>query len=431
MLEINLETDQLSDAWRNDTIGVLYELARRAPGQPVRVLTGANPLLLLQDRTRVRQVLVGNADNYTKNFGGFELLFGASRFSADGALWKQLQAVSQPFISAARPGDVVGASIHAFNGAADRLLGAGPGAVIVDAAMNQAAGEVIAEVTFGDHGLDIGQTVDDLRDVLRYGSQRSWNFGALVASEDPASRGSFDAARSRLSSAIEAALDRSGTSEEGSPLLAAISQINIEGADPVAEVAALIFAGLDTSAASLVWGLFLLANSQELQRHLRAEVRRTLVGGPLTVDSLQRLTDLAAFRDEVMRIFPPVPMLGRIAVAADDLHGVSVAPGQRLMLSVIGLHHDANTFPHPAQVQLSRYSGSRLEGAAAQSYLPFGGGKRICAGVRIANVELLSGFAILLDRLEFRLADLDPPKFEWTASLRRRGGQPLIVLPAK
>lgn len=431
MLEIDLESDQLGDAWRNDTIAVLYELARRAPGQPVRILTGATPMLLLQDRSRVRQVLVGNADNYSKNFGGFELLFGTSRFTADGPLWKQLQAVSQPFISAARPADVVTASIGAFNRAADRLLAAGPGPVTVDTAMNRAAGDVIAEVTFGDHGLDIERTVDDLRDVLRYGSQRSWNFGALAAPEDPASRSSFDAARNRLSLAIDAALARSTAADGGSPLLAAISQMDIDGADPVAEVAALLFAGLDTSAASLVWGLFLLANSQDLQKHLRAEVRRTLAGGPPTVDALQNLPELAAFRDEVMRIFPPVPMLGRIAIAADQLDGLQVAPGQRLLLSTIGLHHDPHTFPHPAQVQLSRYRDGRLEGTAAQSHMPFGGGRRICAGVRIANAELLSGFAILLDRLEFRLADLEPLKFEWTASLRRRGGQRLIVLRAQ
>ena len=199
----------------------------------------------------------------------------------------------------------------------------------------------------------------------------------------------------------------------------------------MAEVAALLFAGLDTSAAAMVWGLFLLANSPDLQKHLRQQVRGVLGNVPPSLEMLQQIPDLAAFRDEVMRIFPPVPMLGRISVAADTVDGVEIEPGQRLMLSIVGLHHDPQTFPRPGHVQLSRYKSGRLDGAAAQSHMPFGGGKRICAGVRIGNVELLTAFAVLLSRVEVKLADLSPLKFEWTASLRRRGGQRLMIAAAR
>ena len=431
MLEINLESDPLSETLRNDTVSVLYELARQVPGQPVTIVAGRERLLLLQDRGRIRHVLVSNADNYLKNFGGFEMLFGRSRFTTDGDIWRQLQAISQPYIAGARPAEVVTASVTAFERAADRLLAAGPGPVVIDSILNRATGDVIADVTFGDHGLDIENTVEDLRNVLRFGSQLSWNIGSLSALDDQDERRVVDASRTRLAQSITAALERSGTMVGASGLLKSIFEMEIEGSDPVAEVAALLFAGLDTSAAAMVWGLFLLANSPDLQNHLRQHVRGVLGNGPPTLEMLQQIPDLAAFRDEVMRIFPPVPMLGRIAVAGDAVDGVQIDPGQRVLLSIVGLHHDPQTFPRPGQVQLSRYKSGRLDGAAAQSHMSFGGGKRICAGVRIGNVELLTAFAVLLSRVEVKLADLSPLKFEWTASLRRRGGQRLMIAAAR
>ena len=87
--------------------------------------------------------------------------------------------------------------------------------------------------------------------------------------------------------------------------------------DLLGEICTLLFAGFDTSAAAIAWGLWLLAQMQAVQKHLRSEIQKVAGEGEPHPDHLGQLPDLMAFVKETLRIFPPIPMLSRIAVEAD------------------------------------------------------------------------------------------------------------------
>jgi len=422
MLAVDLNAGPMAAAFRDNTIGALYELAKRAPGQPVALQVGREHMLVLQDTGQIRQVLRDSAGKYRKNFGGFQGLFGESRFTTDGSKWEQLQALSQPHISAARPAAVALSATEAFSVAAQEML-AGldeNGSVVVDGAINRAAARVIADVAFGAHGIELETVLEDFRAILRYGASRNWTLGTAAAPASEAARCDYEAARQRMQAVIGLALEQTG----GSALMNDIR--TAEGdVDPVAEIAGLLFAGFDTTASAVGWGMFLLAADPDLQIRLRARILEGLQGGEPTLERLERIPELQAFQSEVLRIFPPVPLLGRIANEADQVGDVQVAAGQRVLLSVIGMHHDRRQVLAPAEVRLDRQS------ALPEGHMAFGAGRRGCAGSRIARIELATAFAVLIPALQMSLVDHERLYFDYVGSLRRLGGHRLRIRAAQ
>ncbi len=421
---LDLNTGPLAQPWRENTVGALYEIARRAPGQTLGLRIGTEQLLLMQDAGQIRHVLREQGARYRKNFGGFAGFFGGTRLTTDGERWEYLQGLSQPHIAAARPADVANATASAFSKAAGELLARrdAAGAVVLDPTLNRAAAQVISAVAFGNHGVDVDGVLDDFRHVLRYGSRRNWNVGGAVAPETPEERATYQAARERIITAVRTALSR----PEGSQLVRDIKAGEAHGADPVAEISSLLFAGFDTTAAALGWAAFLLATAPDLQNSLRDKLRTALGDEPPTLERLETVPELQYFLNEVLRIFPPVPMLSRIALGPDQVGGTDIPDGSRVLISIIGMHHDARRFPAPSQIRLKRYEEEPSQGPS----MPFGGGRRGCAGSRIANVEMATALAVLIPRLEFSLIDQSRIEFDFIASMRRLGGQRLLVREA-
>lgn len=421
---LDLNRGPLAQPWKENTVGALYEIAKRAPGEALALQIGGEQLLLLQDANHIRHVLREQGSNYRKNFGGFAGFFGDSRITADGDRWEYLRSLSQPHIAAARPTDVAAAAYGAFEAAAEGMLAGrdSDGAVVVDMPINRAAAQVISDVALGNHGVDIDRVLDDFRVVLRAGSRRNWNIGGALTPETDEERIAYQSSRERIVAAIREAI----ASPARSQLIRDIEAAEANGADPVAEISFLLFAGFDTTAAALGWALFLLATVPNLQKQLRDQLRGALGDEPPTLERLEAVPELQDFQNEVLRIFPPVPMLGRIALGADSVDGVEIAENQRVVISIIGMHHDSRRYPAPGQVRLKRYHADPPQGAP----MAFGAGRRGCAGSRIASVEMAIALATLIRRLEFSLLNQSRIQFDFIASMRRVGGQRLLVREA-
>lgn len=427
---VDLHTGLAAAAWRENTIGTLYEMAKRAPGQALSLDFGTRQVLLLQDAEHIRHVLRTNPNAYQKNFGGFRALFGESRLTADGERWEFLQKLSQPHINVAPIREVGLSAYAAFSAAAADLLEAGATGktVDVDGPANRASARVASDVVFGFHDLDIDQVLDDFRAVLRHGGSRNWNFDGAMT-DTPPQRQRLAEAKRRLSTVVQQLIGQAAERGVGSDLVSDIAAAGSLGVDALSEICTLLFAGFDTTSTAVSWALFLLAAAPDLQRHLRAEIREAGFSGEAP-EAAGEIGDLVAFQNEVMRIFPPVPVLGRIAVATDSISDIAVSVGQVVLISLIGLHHDARYFASPAHVRLKRYVDGQLSKTLRGHLLPFGDGKRVCGGGRLANIELTVALATLIDRIEVNIAESEPIKFDWTASLRRAGGQWLLTRPA-
>jgi cytochrome P450 len=167
------------------------------------------------------------------------------------------------------------------------------------------------------------------------------------------------------------------------------------------EVMTLYLAGHETTALTLTWTWYLLAQHRRVEEKLVSEWRQVLAGRTPTVDQLQKLPYTAAVIAESMRLFPPVYVIGREATAQLELGGYRVKPGYTILISQWVNHRDPEHFPEPDEFRPERWQNGLAKRIPKFAYYPFGGGQRMCIGSTFASIEAPIVLATVGQRYRF------------------------------
>ncbi|CAN8232679.1 unnamed protein product [Cochlearia groenlandica] len=89
---------------------------------------------------------------------------------------------------------------------------------------------------------------------------------------------------------------------------------------------------------------------------------------------------------EVMRMVPPLSGTFREAIDHFSFKGFNIPKGWKLYWSATATHMNPNYFPQPERFEPNRFEGSVLK---PYTYVPFGGGPRMCPGREFARIEIL------------------------------------------
>jgi cytochrome P450 len=192
-----------------------------------------------------------------------------------------------------------------------------------------------------------------------------------------------------------------------------------------ANIITFINAGHETTANALTWTLYLLSQSPEWRA--RAEVEADSAFDPERPGSLDRCPLLRAVLDEAMRLYPPVALLSREAIADDTIHGARVPAGTIVLISPYVLHRHRDLWESPDAYDPSRFIGERRERIDRFAYIPFGAGPRVCIGMAFAIQEAIIVLANLLRAFRFDLVVGHPVMPRQRVTLRPRGGMKMHV----
>jgi cytochrome P450 len=195
------------------------------------------------------------------------------------------------------------------------------------------------------------------------------------------------------------------------------------------EVMTLLLAGHETTANTLAWTLYLLAQNPEQQSCLAAEVRDVLGGRAAEAAGLHRLPYTQMVLMEAQRLYPPAWAIGRKALRDFEVSGYRLRAGTNVVVSQWVLHRDPHLYPDPERFDPERW---REESAGRRSlpkfaYLPFGAGPRVCVGASLALTESALVLATLIARFRFSLASPEPVKAFPSVTLRPKHGLRLRV----
>ena len=162
--------------------------------------------------------------------------------------------------------------------------------------------------------------------------------------------------------------------------------------------ASLMFAAAHlTTAHSLAWTLFLLAQHPSLMSRLHHELTTQLTGGFPTLEQVERLPFTERVIKESMRILPASSYSQRITAASVELGPFRLSPGAGIIFSQFITHHMPHIYPDPEAFQPDRWL--RINPTAYQ-YLPFGAGPRMCLGAPLAMLILKTALPTMLQRFK-------------------------------
>lgn len=173
------------------------------------------------------------------------------------------------------------------------------------------------------------------------------------------------------------------------------------------EVATLILAGHETTANTLAWTWMLLGQHPTVLEDLHQELDGVLQGRSPTIDDLPHLPYTAQVIKESMRLYPPVPTMGREATQDYILCDHLIPQGTTVLISQWVRHRDPRYFDDPATFRPERWANDLEKQLPRGVYTPFGDGPRICIGKGFATMEAALLLATIAQR--FRL-ELDPSR---------------------
>jgi cytochrome P450 len=170
------------------------------------------------------------------------------------------------------------------------------------------------------------------------------------------------------------------------------------------ECMTLFLAGHETTANTLSWAWFLLAQNPEAEARLHEELDRVLAGRLPTLADLRRLPYTENVVTEALRLYPPGWMLGREAIEPLELGGYRVAKGTTIFMTAYVIHRDPRWYDEPDAFRPERWTDGLMQRIPRYAYFPFGGGPRICIGNNFALMEAALVLAAIGRQYRLRLA---------------------------
>lgn len=368
---------------------------------------------MLADPGGLKRVMLDNLANYPKSEIMRRMLrpaIGNSLFNADGADWKwQRQAVTPVFTHR----NVV-ALAPAMTATAERAcnrLAAGGRAELVSE-MLTATFDVICDVALSgrEHfdGVTFSKAITQYfqtagrASLLDFLGFPRWfpRPGELLAAS------SVHTMHDMVAAAIEARRKETsfGADDLLNHMLAARDpetgqQMSKE--ELVHNMQFFIVAGHETTALALSWALYLLAHGSDWQDRVRAEVTPQLKGCAAGPEDLESMPLVEQVLEEAMRLYPPVGLLARSALAIDQLCGRQVQPNDIVFLPIWALHRHEMWWEQPARFDPGRFAAENRGKLNKYQYLPFGAGPRVCVGADFAMMQARIILATLIQRFRF------------------------------
>ncbi|KAI9083513.1 hypothetical protein K1719_034455 [Acacia pycnantha] len=176
--------------------------------------------------------------------------------------------------------------------------------------------------------------------------------------------------------------------------------------DVVKECKLFYFAGHETTSVFLNWTIVLLSKYPNWQSKAREEVFQAFGTQTPNYDGLNCLNLVTMILYEVLRLYPPTPLIIRVVSKDTRLGSMSLPIGTQVTIPIIMVHRDSQLWGEDAkEFNPLRFSEGISKAVKSQaSYIPFTFGPRICPGQNFSLLEVKMALSLILRNFSFELS---------------------------
>lgn len=406
-----------------DPLGMFTRMAREGSGVvPLRI--GPRQGYLVSDPEKIRHVLLENAMQYDKDtlaFRAVRVALGNGLLTSSGDFWKRQRRIAQPAFHGENLKRFAPIFNRLANQCADQWESTHRSGNPVDAGtdMMKATLDGVAEALFGEdlsaEAGEINRVFPAILDELAHRahspipvplwipSPRNRRLHAALGTIEQIVDTMIRRRRDRLDAiAAEPSVRRDLLS---TLMLAKDEETGESMGDQQLhdEVMTLLIAGHETTANALSWIWYLLDRHPDEQERLYEELRSVTGGRPPLVDDLPHLKRLRMVFLEALRLYPPVWMFDRRALAPDRLGSTEIHAGDLVIFCPYAVHRIESLWPDPETFRPERFEPGHEQQKNKFAFLPFGAGPRMCMGMSFAMIESQILLGTLINRFRTRL----------------------------
>ncbi|GLT45189.1 hypothetical protein SLA2020_190400 [Shorea laevis] len=166
-------------------------------------------------------------------------------------------------------------------------------------------------------------------------------------------------------------------------------------------------AATDTTSTTVEWAMTEMLQHPEIMRRACEELDEVVGKQNIVEESqLPRLIYLEAFMKETLRLHPPVPFLiPHRPSKSCCVAGYTIPEGSRILVNIWAMHRDSQVWKNSDEFEPERFLKQPRNGdyhGNFFNFLPFGSGRRICAGIPLAEKMTKYVLATLLHSFEWK-----------------------------
>lgn len=180
------------------------------------------------------------------------------------------------------------------------------------------------------------------------------------------------------------------------------SEFKFEDDNLLGQALSFYIAGLEAVSSAIAFSLYELSRHTEYQSQLYEEIKIHLNNEELTLESINKMEFLDQVVNETLRLYPPLPMIDRIASKNYKLPGTDliIEKNTPIYVSINGTNRDPRYFNNPDEFNPLRSKSAMQE--ISSSSLAFGLGPRSCIGQRIG--QIITKVAIITILQKYKLS---------------------------
>ncbi|KAK9708542.1 Cytochrome P450 [Popillia japonica] len=177
------------------------------------------------------------------------------------------------------------------------------------------------------------------------------------------------------------------------------------------EVDTFVVGGYDSTATAVTFILYCLARHPVVQRKVYEELTAIFADDPQrkpTSADLQAMKFLEMVVKETLRLYTPIPLIGRKLENDVDWNGVTLPKGLMILICLQCVHKSIDYWGENFETfDPERFNIENNKNRHPYAYVPFSAGIRNCIGLKYAMVELKCIIATTLRRVEVFPANPD------------------------